>query len=169
MFYWFIPNVTALFLCKCEHWILLKLLLVGSSSKAIADAIKLLLLKSPVQAINFSSLIIFFTLIFSLGRLLPLYKTDFIAFIPCIRSPLAVVNDLFISLLYHFPNFVLPLTVVGQSTRLGSLHIQPTWRTKANPKMKTTQSGLTSLNNCGNWRTITYSTFFMYEFHPSGL
>ena len=32
------------------------------------------------------------------------------------------------------------------------------WRlAKANPKMETTQSGLTSLNNSGNWRMIAYS------------
>ena len=58
-------------------------------------------LNSPVQAIDFSSLIIF-TLIFSLELspsfrgLLPLYKIDFIAFIPYMQSPLAVVNDLFL-------------------------------------------------------------------------
>jgi len=64
---------------------------------------------SPVHAIDLSSLIIFFTLIFSsepsLRRRLLLYKIDTIAYIPCMRTPLAVVDDFPFSLLYHFPNF----------------------------------------------------------------
>ncbi len=77
-------------------YILLKLLLTGSSTASPSPL--------PVHAIDFSSLIIFFMLIFSSEpswrRWLRLYKIDTIAFILCMRSPLAVVSDLFFSSWY---------------------------------------------------------------------
>jgi hypothetical protein len=66
-------------LSSSEHWILLKLLLVGSSTaRPSPTPSSYFSLNSPVQANDFSSLIIFFTLIFSLGALVvvPLFLND---------------------------------------------------------------------------------------------